>query len=225
MSVKFTSVKCPECGANLPIEEGRTQLFCSYCGTKVIVTNENEHIYRHIDEAGIKQAETDRIVELKRMELAEKKRIASEKRKTTKMWLSVLLGLLAIITLGIGFTVDGAFGISIVGEVAAMILLFMWIGNKNEDDDDDGFDGKVKVPEGISDYEKKSYVAIEAIFRGAGFTNIKCIPLNDLTFGLLKKPNTVESITINGKNITSGGKRFAPDTAVVISYHSAAGKE
>ena len=54
MSVNFTSVKCPECGASLPIEEGRTQVFCSYCGTKVIVTNDNEYIYRHIDEAGVK---------------------------------------------------------------------------------------------------------------------------------------------------------------------------
>ena len=54
MAVKFTSVKCPDCGAVLPIEEGRNQVFCSYCGSKIIITNENEHIYRHIDEAEIK---------------------------------------------------------------------------------------------------------------------------------------------------------------------------
>ena len=40
MAVKFTSVKCPECGANLPIEEGRERIFCSYCGTQIIMTNE-----------------------------------------------------------------------------------------------------------------------------------------------------------------------------------------
>ena len=56
MAIKLNSVKCPECGATLPIEEGRTQIFCSYCGTKVIVTNENEYLYRHIDEAEIKHA-------------------------------------------------------------------------------------------------------------------------------------------------------------------------
>ena len=37
MAVKFTSVKCPECGANLPIEEGREKMFCSYCGTQIIM--------------------------------------------------------------------------------------------------------------------------------------------------------------------------------------------
>lgn len=71
MAVKFNSVKCPECGASLPIEEGRDRIFCSYCGTQVIVTNENEHIYRHIDEAGVKQAETDRMVRLRELELEE----------------------------------------------------------------------------------------------------------------------------------------------------------
>ena len=39
MALKFNSIKCPECGANLPIEEGRDTLFCSYCGNKIIVTN------------------------------------------------------------------------------------------------------------------------------------------------------------------------------------------
>lgn len=65
MAIKFTSVKCPECGASLPIEEGRKQVFCSYCGTKVMVTNENEYIYRHIDEADVKKAETDRIIRMR----------------------------------------------------------------------------------------------------------------------------------------------------------------
>ncbi len=30
-------------------------MFCSYCGTQIIATNENEHIYRHIDEAKIRE--------------------------------------------------------------------------------------------------------------------------------------------------------------------------
>ena len=72
MSIKLVSVKCPECGANLPIEEGRKQIFCSYCGASVIVTDENEHVYRHIDEAGIKNAETERIVRMRELDLAER---------------------------------------------------------------------------------------------------------------------------------------------------------
>lgn len=91
---------------------------------------------------------------------------------------------------------------------------------KEGDENDVDFGDKVKIPSGISDYKKKSYVAIEALFRSVGFTNIRCVPLNDLRTGLLKKPDTVRSITINGKVITSGGKEFSPDAPIVIYYHS-----
>lgn len=58
------------------------------------------------------------------------------------------------------------------------------------------------------------------MFSSAGFTNIQCVPLNDLTTGLLKKPHMVESNTINGQKINSGERKFSPDASVVISYHS-----
>ena len=221
MAITINSVKCPECGASLPLEEGRTQVFCSYCGMKVLVTNENEYIYRHIDEAGIKQAETDRIVELKRLEMTEKKRAAKE--KTTKLKIIISLALVAIGILLMVIGENGDSMLSLIGFFPLIGAAYVWMFRQKEDDDDD-YDGKVKVPSGISEYDKKSYIAIEAMFKGAGFTNIQCIPLNDLTFGLIKKPNMVESITISGNEISSGGKKFAPDATVVISYHSVAGR-
>ena len=104
MSVNFTSVKCPECGASLPIEEGRTQVFCSYCGTKVIVTNDNEYIYRHIDEAGVKQAETDRMIRLRQLELEEAQAQQNAKLRSTlmKIWIPVS-GIIILIGLGLMF--------------------------------------------------------------------------------------------------------------------------
>lgn len=225
MAIKMIPVKCPQCGADLTIEEGRQSLYCQYCGAKVIVQNENEHIYHTIDDAAVKQAETDRIVKLKQMELAEKKESAREKYKSFKIKLSIILGIIAIVCIGIGFNVDdeaGA-GFGVAGMFAGLILIYSWVLDPNKEDNDDS-DGRVKVPDSISDYEKKSYVAIESAFRSAGFTNVKCVPLNDLTTGLLKKPDWVESITINGRSITSGGRKFLPDASVVISYHSFSGK-
>jgi len=61
---------------------------------------------------------------------------------------------------------------------------------------------------------------VEAMLKGAGFTNVESIPLNDLTTGLIKKPGSVDSIVINNKKITNGGDRFSKDARVVISYHS-----
>lgn len=34
--MKLASIKCPECGAALERKEGRTQMFCEYCGAKVV---------------------------------------------------------------------------------------------------------------------------------------------------------------------------------------------
>lgn len=79
MAVKFTSVECPSCGAHLSVEEGREKIFCEYCGTQIIVTNENEHTYRQVDEAAIKRAETERMIRLKELELQEKEEERSRK--------------------------------------------------------------------------------------------------------------------------------------------------
>lgn len=219
MAIKFTSVKCPDCGADLPIEEGREKTFCSFCGAQIIAVNENEHIYRHIDEAKIKEAEMNQAVELKKLEIIERKRAAAEKTKKVKIIISVAMGIVGIILMLAGVGMAGLVGLLVLEGV-----MLIWILNDKEKEDDINFGDKVKVPSGISDYEKKSYVAIEAMFKGAGFTNIKCVPLHDLRTGLLKKPDTVESITINGKEITSGGKKFSPDATVIISYHSFAGR-
>lgn len=100
-----------------------------------------------------------------------------------------------------------------------MIMLYMWLLGDNQDDDSD-FGDKIKVPRSVFEYENKNYATIEALFKGAGFTNVKCVPLNDLAVGLLKKPGMVESIMINGQSVSYVRRKFSPNAAVVISYHS-----
>ena len=112
-----------------------------------------------------------------------------------------------------------------VGMLSLEIVGFMWllsINNQDKEDEDiDIYIGeKIKVPRSISGYEEKNYASIEALFRKAGFTNITTVPLHDLRMGFLKKPGNVKSISVNGTDITSGGKKFPSDAAVVISYHS-----
>lgn len=214
MAIKITSIKCPDCGASLSVEEGREKLFCSYCGSKIIVTNENEYIYRHIDEAKIKEAEVNKAVELKKLEILEKKRVSAEKFKKIKIIISILMGIVGISL----FIASEEIG-SLAGLFVLEGIMMIWIFSDKEKDDVD-FGNMIKVPAGISEYSKKSYTWIEEMFKVAGFTNVKCVPLCDLRAGLLKRPDTVESIIINGDEITSGGKKFASDSAVVIYYHS-----
>ena len=217
MAVKFTAIKCPECGANLNIEENKSQMFCSYCGSKIIMINENEYIYHHIDDARIKQVETDRIIQLKKIELIEKKRVSAIKNKIFKLIISIPLGAIIFFCLVIGYS-ENALGLILFGSCCGLALILMWSGNNKEDSID--FNDKIKVPPAIIAYENKNFTVIETMFIDAGFNNVMCIPLNDLKVGLIKKPGMVESISINGQVITAGGRRYPSDASVIISYHS-----
>ena len=48
------------------------------------MTNENEYIHRFVDEAEVKRAETERIIQLKKMEAVEKEHDELARIKKTK---------------------------------------------------------------------------------------------------------------------------------------------
>lgn len=79
MAIQFISVKCPECDAVLSIEKDRNMAFCTYCGAKIMLNNENEHVYRKIDEARIREAELKQMVRLKELEIEERDAARSRK--------------------------------------------------------------------------------------------------------------------------------------------------
>ena len=90
------SIKCPECSAFLEIEEGRKQVYCTYCGAKLIMCNDNEYIVRHIDEAKVNRVEAEKLIELKKLEIEEKEK--NEKRKIHKF---VLIFALVLFVIGV----------------------------------------------------------------------------------------------------------------------------
>ena len=135
MAVRFVSVKCPNCNASLNIEEERTTVFCTYCGSKVLMQNENEYVYREIDEAGMKQAETDRIIRLKQMELEEKKLAAAEKTKQVKILFTVVLAAVGILIMIIGFSpafADSFLGIVGMFPLLGSVCIWLMSGKENE---------------------------------------------------------------------------------------------
>ena len=224
MSVEVKSCICPACGASLSVEAGRKRMFCSYCGAEILVANENEyvdeHIYRHIDDADIKRAETDQLIRLRKMELLEIELKKAQKDKTLKIILCLILGVIGLVCVGVGFTCE-IMGLALVGEFAIIGVLIIIPSMKKDKIDVDLFMGDmVKVPDIASNFENKNYEIVEGAFVGAGFTNVRSVPLNDLTFGLLTKPGMVASISINGEEINSSGKKFLPNAMVIISYHS-----
>ena len=100
MAISFISTKCPNCGAELEIEQGRDMAFCTYCGGKVILHNENEYTInkttRTIDETEIARAQADRDVRIREMELREQASRSAQKMKLLYLGIGIFFGLLSL---------------------------------------------------------------------------------------------------------------------------------
>ena len=71
----FAVTSCPKCGTNIQIPEGANTSYCMYCGTQLIYNDGSATVtYRAVDEARIREAEIKRELELKRLELQERRR-------------------------------------------------------------------------------------------------------------------------------------------------------
>ncbi|MGN0689801.1 MAG: hypothetical protein ACI4KH_05245 [Oscillospiraceae bacterium] len=228
MALSFNTVKCPSCGADLQVGEGREKLFCSYCGSQIMITNENEHIYRQIDEAEIKRAETERIVRLRELDLEERRENQKNSLKNilTIIWI-VLSLILLIIGLVIMFSDGGSeliFGVDFLMFIVAPVvgggayLIFKLIPEK-ENEKNLKENGGIKFPKDLAPFEEKHYEVIYNSLSAAGFTNVNCINMHDLKLGLLTKPGTVESVSVDGQKITNGGRIYMPDVPISILYH------
>ncbi len=95
--MKLINLKCSNCGADLQVDPERKQIYCMYCGTKLLVEDETINITsRIVDEARLKEAE----VRLKELEYAHERElreetIRQEQKKTHR--LSLILYLAALI--------------------------------------------------------------------------------------------------------------------------------
>lgn len=228
LAYKLISVKCPDCGQTLSIEENRTQAFCTYCGAKVLISNENEYVFRQVDEADIKKAETERIIRLREMELAEKN--SSLRKVLTIIWLilSLILITIAVILMlspGNDSMPGWAGGFLFLFYACAPIiggggyLVFKWLPEK-ENEKIIEKQGGIRFPGELAPFSDKKYFPVEDTLRSAGFTNVTCVNLHDLNmFTALVSSDKIDKITINGKAITSGGKVYMPDVPIVITYH------
>ena len=91
----------------------------------------------------------------------------------------------------------------------------------DKSDTDDSEKTKLKIPSAVRNGTSDNYAVFESMLVQAGFTNVKSIPLHDLAFGVIKKQGAIESIKINGKDISSYFVyKFVPDVPIIISYHS-----
>lgn len=216
MAIQFVSVRCPECGAELSIEGGRENAFCSYCGAKVLIHNENEHIYRNIDEARIKEAETERILRLKELELEEQERVRS--RKSLAIAFGVALAF--VVVSGVICIFKPMYGIWGV-YIGILIALFAFLKMLNDKKKGNGAGtSAVTITSAMMNCRGKKYDTAVMILYTAGLTNIIPIPLHDLKLFSNGMNGLVDSISINGRSDFKEGDVFPADSEVMITYHS-----
>ncbi len=220
MAISLVSVKCPQCGAALSVDSTREFSFCDYCGTKVLIKNENEYIYRTIDEAGIQQAETDRIVKLRQLDMEERSNFS--RKKLIVAWIAATAILIFI----------GIIGYSINNAGMMMCMLFamcvgtwggteLFVGkNKKKKASFIAGSNEVIISVAMTDCCEKNFNSVVLLFKGAGFTNVTAVPLNDLSIFNQKKNGQVEEVTINGNDEFEEGDIFPKNSIVLITYHS-----
>lgn len=230
--MKTILLKCPDCSQNLSVDEGRDFCFCQYCGAKVMVRNENEKIIRRIDEAKLKQIEMEQQIRLKELEMLEKERDAAEKKKKIKIKIGISASVVGLIIMLIGLAAN--FTISMVGLLLIIMGSFGFILDPSEKSSENYTVStasrtivKIELPENVcdEDYTEMDYRSVEEKFSDAGFTNITCVPMRDLSvgfFGRVPKANEkISEIIVNGEDIDElDGKKFRPDANIRIYYHS-----
>ena len=92
--IEFVSAQCPNCGSELKIEKSRAFAYCSYCGTKIIIDNSNERVYRRIDEAELKWAEVDREIKMRELDLEEQ--TVKHRKYMIALWIIALVVLILL---------------------------------------------------------------------------------------------------------------------------------
>ena len=248
MSVKYVRVECPACGAPVEFTDGQMNNFCAYCGSRIRLEDEGNESYDYEediddaydyedamddeydyedamddeydyeDEASKINAETDRIIKLKKLELQEKWLASREKMKKYIICATVALGLIALISFGTDTETGAWIGLFSIGAMIAIWALY----KKRDDEDTDYFVYGIEkriIPSAVFE-SKDSYQAAEAILRRAGFTNIITEPVYDVIFGIINKTYKIESIVVDGEQLTPGNKKYSLDVPIVIRYHA-----
>ena len=132
--VKIISLKCPECGADISIEEGHKQCFCQYCGAKIMIDDgSTTHTYRKVDEARIKEAEVDKLIRLKELEIKQKEAERKGKIKILKIKAVLLLVFTGAIVIIFGQLRDYAM-LEMCGLFPIIVALFVVMSLSDSED-------------------------------------------------------------------------------------------
>ena len=206
-------------------------IFCKYCGTKILINDENTYTFKNVDYSEIEKAKN----ESKRISIQEDiiKREYEKDEKETRRYnknsliFAGMLGVFVLILI-ISFSANSD---SMVGLVMLLVIEFfgMFLMNRSSDHKEKEKQrykqrmraSGVNIIELSSEaysYENKDYNVIRRQFRAMGFKNIQTVPLGDLNVFTGFREGKVEEVKINGESLKD--VIYYEDDPVVIKYHS-----
>ena len=119
--MKLINMRCSNCGAELQADADREYVYCSYCGTKLLLADDEsiQITNRIIDEARLKEAE----IRLKELEYEHERELRQEtlKKEQDRAFASAMVAYLAALV--ISYVIEGG-----VGEIFSLILVFGLVG-------------------------------------------------------------------------------------------------
>lgn len=101
-----------------------------------------------------------------------------------------------------------------------VVLLFLPIGILGTFESTPDSDGKIHLPNVLSDFNDVNYQDIVSKLKDAGFTNIKTMANEDLVLGWLNKEGEVASVTVGGSKEFETSDRYPIDIEIIIEYHA-----
>lgn len=220
------SAMCPSCGANVIIKkDNREFCFCEYCGAKILL-DDYRSTHRVVDEAKLKQIESEHIFRMRELELEEKSRQKFETLTNILIKIWMVITLLVIV----GAVISGLVGDGVMD--AAVVLFYIGgpvVGGgaylifkvlpERELNKAISKRGGIKFPKSLEPFTEQHFETAVTILKNAGLTDVSSVNLHDVKIGLFQKVGNVESVVIDGKSIQSGGKTYFPSTKIIIKYH------
>ena len=131
--MKIQNVKCPNCGANLQIEEGKQNQFCPYCGNQIILEDEHSTTtttninhnsnssHTYVDQAKVEKIKMEREIQLKK---EEQKKYELENYKQTNKTLLIVWAVTLIVCLILGFVDNGFWAVLLIDLVIGAIIAY-----------------------------------------------------------------------------------------------------
>lgn len=95
----------------------------------------------------------------------------------------------------------------------AILLLLSACGSESDS-------SLIAVAKSADEYVGENYEDVLNELSASGFINVETEVLDDLILGFITKDGEVESVSINGNAKFSKGTKFAPDTTVIVTYHT-----